>query len=238
LTYASPSVARTSETGGTAGCERGASVDDVDQAAAGASVAVGERVDRLEVRMRDRRLQRGREIAAVHERGEVGQEPLHLVLRRWDERGATRVVVAAADTVLSGSHDPGDVRVARVLHQHAVHVDKGAHCDGARSRGCGDGVLHRGDVREDRLGAQIAVLIGVSRCCPGEAAVRHDQPLDARRRHGLLAQQLSGERFEAGDVRDVGVELAHGLIGLVKHPRHRRRQDGVELRDLIRDVRR
>jgi hypothetical protein len=61
-----------------------ATVDDVDQAAAYATVAVEERVDRLELRVRDRGLQRHGQVVEVEERGEVVEQLLDVLVRRWD----------------------------------------------------------------------------------------------------------------------------------------------------------
>ncbi|MGB2711936.1 MAG: hypothetical protein WBC33_10500 [Conexibacter sp.] len=64
--------------------------DDMDEATSGAAVAVGERMDRLELRMGDRRLQRDRQVVAVKERGEVVEQLVDVLRRRRDEGGAGR----------------------------------------------------------------------------------------------------------------------------------------------------
>lgn len=66
-----------------------AAVDDVDQAAPDAPVAVGEGVDRLELGVGDRCLERRGEVVAVQECDEVGEQIVDFLRGRWDElRGA------------------------------------------------------------------------------------------------------------------------------------------------------
>jgi len=192
----------------------------VDEAAAGTAVAVGERVDRLELGVGQRGLQRGREVVAVHEPGEAVEQPVDLVRRRGDEGAAVRVVVVAADPVLGGARDARDVRVAGLLHQRAVHVDERGHGDRRGARGDRDRVLRGGDVGQDRVGARAAVLVHVGDRRLGQAAVGHDQALDPRGGDRLLAQQLAGKGLEARDAGDVRVELPDRFVGLVEHPRH------------------
>ena len=59
--------------------------DGVDQRSADAPVAVGERVDGLELGMCDRRLDEGWHVVAVGERDQVPRVTLHHVRRRWDK---------------------------------------------------------------------------------------------------------------------------------------------------------
>jgi hypothetical protein len=68
-----------------AGRDPAAAEDDVDEGATGASVSVGERMDGLELRVRDRRLDQRRMIVAVDILDEIAQQGFDVVRRRRDE---------------------------------------------------------------------------------------------------------------------------------------------------------
>ena len=79
----------------------------MDEGAPSPSVAVDEGVDRLELRMSDRRLRDCRERVVVGEGAEILEQDLHVLGGRRDERSRARVVAAPADPVLHRADRPG-----------------------------------------------------------------------------------------------------------------------------------
>ncbi len=73
----------------------------MDQCAAGATVAVEERVDGFELCMCDGCLRDRRQRVFIGERDEVGDQFLDLFMWRRDERSGARVVVASTNPVLN-----------------------------------------------------------------------------------------------------------------------------------------
>ena len=70
-------------------------------------------MDRLELRMGDRRLDDRRQIVTSDEAAEVIEQVRHELGRRRDERRFERVVSIAADPVLALAQDAGDRTVGR-----------------------------------------------------------------------------------------------------------------------------
>jgi len=157
--------------------------DDVDERPAGASVAVGEGVDRLELRMGDRRLHECGMVVAVDVLEEVVQQGVEGLRWGWDEGCRAGVVAAAADPVLHCADDSADLRYRGSFHQDPVDVEEVVECNRARRRAQLDCGLHRSDVGEDLDGD----LIG------GVAALgEHDLGIEQSARPGLQALDLRG----------------------------------------------
>ena len=95
------------------------------QRPAGATVAVGERVDGLELGVGDGGLGEGRVDVVVDVGDEVVEEPGDLVGWRGDEAGATRVVGTATDPVLDLADNSTELWGRRAVHEGAV--DAGDH---------------------------------------------------------------------------------------------------------------
>ena len=93
-------------------------------------VAVGERVDRLELGVSDRRLHEGRMVIAVDVVEEVVEQGVDSVRWRWDEGCGARVVAAAADPVLHCADHTADVRHRRSFHQGPVDTEQVVESDG------------------------------------------------------------------------------------------------------------
>lgn len=116
------------------------------QGPSGAPVAVGERVDGLELGVGDGGLGERRQHFAGREPAQVVQEPIHL-LRRWrHEVSFARVVVVPADPVLFGSDLPADLGGGRAGHHGPVDVEDGLQADSFHAGGLFDGELHGVDV--------------------------------------------------------------------------------------------
>jgi hypothetical protein len=123
--------------------------DDLDERAAGAVVAVLERVNRLDLGVEDRDLHERRQGLLVDRRTQVDEEPVDVLGRWWHEGGAAGVVVVPPDPVLDGADLPGDRRVRRHPHQRlvdghdALGIEAGHRCRFRRQR------VHGVDVAED-----------------------------------------------------------------------------------------
>src|SRR4051794_19281281 len=96
-----------------AGREAAAPQYHVNQRAAGASIAVDERMNRLELCVCDGRLEHGGVVVAVAVRNQVIEQGLEFVWRWGDERRGAWVVAAAADPVLNRPDRAADLRRGR-----------------------------------------------------------------------------------------------------------------------------
>nr|WP_236565373.1 MULTISPECIES: hypothetical protein [Nocardia] len=72
----------------------------MDQRATGSAVAVDERVDRLELRVRDGGLRDSGQIVAIAERDQVLHQLGYELRRWWNEGGRAGIEGAATDPVL------------------------------------------------------------------------------------------------------------------------------------------
>jgi len=128
----------------------------VDECPPGPAVAVGERVDRLELRVHHRRLhQRGRRVAA-DEGGQVRQQREHLLGWGRDEGCPAGVCVDAPDPVLRLAHPSRDVRCV-VAQQPLVQGDEVVDGDLRPAAGVLHGQPHRRDVAEHGVGGGVPV---------------------------------------------------------------------------------
>ena len=143
-------AASTIETGGTNTRGHAATPQDhVDEAAADAAVAVDERVDRLELRVRDRRLGDGRQVVPVHEGEEIGDQRRDLVLAAAARSRRRRVRQAAADPVLLAAEGPGMTRAGSGAMRVRGWRGHRPSCARACAVPDGDRLLHRDDVGSD-----------------------------------------------------------------------------------------
>ena len=213
-----------------------AAQDDVDQGPAGASVAVQERVDDLELRMHEAGLDHRGQNVIVDGRAQVLQQAWD-VLRRWShEVGAAGVVVVPADPVLLGAHDAGDVPVRCSGHQRGVDAHQVVECHGVRAGGVVDGEFHRIDVRQDLRHRGSGLAPPLEPCLRTRQVAGVDlHALHLRRRDRLGAQQQPCQRRQRGTgVRiqpvDCGLRIGH-------HPHQVRRERIIESRQLVGDKR-
>ena len=119
----------------------------VQQCTSRATVTVGERVDRLELRVRDRRMSEHGNVRAPTEGDEIHHERRHTVVVWRHEGRRVRRDGAASDPDLLVAELPCDVRCA-LTQKSVLHRDDRSLADliGELQRG-----LHRLDVRDDEL---------------------------------------------------------------------------------------
>lgn len=129
--------------------------DRADQSAADAAVAVGERVDGLELGVRDRGLSEYGQICSIGEGEQIGHQFVDEFRRRWHVQGVDRGVIAAPDPVL---HVADNARIARGVevrcHQQSVRGRE--IVTGDRTFACG--VDHR---RQRMHGRKLRFGLGV-----------------------------------------------------------------------------
>ena len=122
---------------------------DMDQTSARSAVAVAERVDGLELRVRYRRLGHSRQVGEVDESDEVVQQPGDAILGRRHERGVRGTDPSAPDPVLLLADDAGVPLLARLVEQRPMDVEQIVEAEGSRRHADRDGPLHGVDVAED-----------------------------------------------------------------------------------------
>jgi hypothetical protein len=93
---------------------------DVHKGTPRSAIPIVERVNRLELCMRQRRLHEGRQQIGVERLTQITQQWRHELGRRWYEVRATRGIVVAADPVLRITKASRDVLVRRTLEKAAV----------------------------------------------------------------------------------------------------------------------
>jgi hypothetical protein len=172
---------------------------DVDERSPRPAVAVEERVDRLELRVRQRGLHDRRVVIAVQVGHQIVEQRGHMLRRRRDKRRVAWVVGAATDPVLLLADHTANVGRTAPGHQRAVYPAERVEGDGVGADPQRDGLLHAADVREhlDRdLVVDRAVLV--------EQQLRLDdaprsgvEALDLRRSDRLGPQKKAREAFEA-----------------------------------------
>lgn len=94
--------------------------------AARTSVAVGERVDCLKLRVCDRRLGERGEVVARHELAEVRHQLRQVTLVGWHEHRPSWGVVTAADPHLGAPQHTRDLR-SRIRKQDLMHLHNAVH---------------------------------------------------------------------------------------------------------------
>jgi hypothetical protein len=173
----------------------------VDECAAGAAVAVDERVDRLELRMGDRGAHDRVAGRVGDEVREVGDEPRHFGFRRRDELGPQWAPPRTAHPVLLAAQPRFERRLDGVLQ--AFDVGDG---DGSGPVGeCGDGGFGRSHVADhvERDPGTPAEGLGDRQPLRADAVA-----LDPRRRDALRPDQ---------QVIQVGAAGPDPLVGAREH---------------------
>src|SRR5674476_1286972 len=94
----------------------------MDETATCSSVAVLERVDGLELRVRDRRLGDSRYVRSIEEGHQIVEQPDDLPGWRRNVDRVTRVVESPADPVLHRAHGSGLLRTGALRHQDPVEL--------------------------------------------------------------------------------------------------------------------
>jgi hypothetical protein len=184
--------------------------EHMDEAAANTAIAVAERMDRLELGMRDRRLRDGRDVVSVHELAEIGDQGWDVFMRRWDEHGMQRR--SAADPSLRPTDLPGDPaqrggnRKRPVDGADVIEVKVAGLATDPNRR------VHSSRIAQDLLGEEIARLAFFD-FRPGKLAVRELQPLDRRRGKRLRPNQLAAHTLERKQGHGRAVQLAYGSSG-------------------------
>ena len=87
----------------------------MDEATAHTAVAIRKRMNRLELRVRDRSLLSPGKILPIEEGREVLEQPWHVLRGRWNELRAARAERLATEPVLLVAHDSSQVSVARLI---------------------------------------------------------------------------------------------------------------------------
>lgn len=126
-------------------------------------------MDRLELCMRNSRLDEWRQILFVAEAGKVIEQRGHLFGGRRDEVGPTWIVIVASDPVLSHAKASCDAGIGCALEKRAVDRLQvfGNYLVGGRC--VFDSKLHRVDIREDlRSICSDAAPRVLRNFCPGE----------------------------------------------------------------------
>jgi len=161
-----------------------------------AAVAVDERMNRFELRVCDRRLNRRRQCVLVRERAEVHKELRNVFVRRRHESGAERIVRSPADPILLGSD------LSAVHGEACWGKQPPVYFQDALDRDCAtglDGIRHGIDVRKHFLRCSVCCCKAFgSRSIRAKKTLRGDlQALDAGRRDGFCPEQNPCERFGA-----------------------------------------
>ena len=171
-----------------------ASEDDVHEGAPGTPVSVFEGVDRLELRMDERRLHQRREQIVVHRAAKIFEQAVHLARRRRYEVGSAWIVVVAADPVLLRADTPGEVPVGSMVHQPGVDGDDLFDAEALRVGRLANGELHGVDVVDQldrgRAWRHTRFRLGLGASHLSYADVHS---LDPGRGDGFRSEQETGE---------------------------------------------
>ena len=106
-----------------------AAQDEMDEGASRPAVSIHERMDGLELCVRDRGLGDCGKLVGVAEGAQVVEEPRDVLGRRGNVRGRAGVVVAAADPVLGLAYPPRIGIEMCSPQQAAVNLEQQIHCD-------------------------------------------------------------------------------------------------------------
>ncbi len=183
------------------------------------TVAIGKRMDRLELRVSDRCLQQHRQVVTVHEADEVVDRRRDPRVVRRDEACGVGPVAARADPDLRAAPRAGDLRIV-VFEKSGVHGE-----DRWRVKPIGerDRRGHRCRVGDDLSGVAPR---GVPELCLCDRLRGRCQVLDARRRRGFRTQQDRPERGDLGP--HLGIEASELGGGLIGKRRGRCGQNGIQ----------
>lgn len=120
----------------------------MDEAASGASVAVAERVDGLELGVSHRGLGDGWQIVEVHERDEIFEEIADAALRRGDEGGVDGTQPSSTDPILVAANDTCTSLFGGSFEESAMDVKEIVDADALFSGTEVDCLLHGAHVAE------------------------------------------------------------------------------------------
>ena len=204
----------------------------MNEGAADAAVAIGERVDGLELGVGDGRLDDGREVRPVHEGHEIDHQLLDDLGGWRHEVGPARVKGVAADPVLPVPQRPGDLRRGGRQHEHAMQGQDVGQAQGPGARTQRHGRLHGRHVAQDGPGRLVpgGTLFGLG---AGEPALGEHQPLDPGRRHRLGAQQTPREDLEAGHPWRIPVQRIDSALSTRDRSCDPRRQRELQAGDEV-----
>ena len=191
-------------------CDSASAENRQDQCSADAPVAVVEGVNRLELCVRDRRLNHGGNVLSVAECAQIVQQLGNELVRRRDELCVAWARRGAADPVLFFADPPAEVVVAGAGEEEAMDVEQMVARKLVDVACESDGALERGDVGEDALGCEGSRILRESSF--SETSMRKHETLDARRGDRLGPEKLTRNRLEVDESRGVFVQLAAGLL--------------------------
>ena len=178
------------------------------QGTTGAAVAVRERMDRLELRVRQSCVSEQRDITTTNECHEVRDRRLNAVVVGRNEERFVGSDVAAADPHLLPPPPAGDLGRAR-FEERRVHGEDRVGVDSGGER---DRRRHRAFVRDDhrRVVAVVVEQLGFR-----DGSGRGGQVLDLGRRGRLRSQQHRGERRDLmAELRIEPGDLGSRVLGL------------------------
>ncbi len=148
----------------------------MDQAPTSTTIAVSERMDRLELRMPNRSLHSYRQILTVDERHEVIKQRRDLIRRRRDVFGTRRAESVPANPVLLGPHNTTEVLITRPAKQSPVNLKEILEHQITWLASKRDRALHRTNVADD-----LARRVIATNACrgPRQPSLPHDETLNA-----------------------------------------------------------
>ncbi len=164
----------------------------VHEGTSGTAVAVGEGMDRLELGVRDRRVEQHREVVPGDEGEQIRHRGRHQLRLRGDVHSAERAVPAASHP------DQPLAQTARCRvrgEQLCLHAQDGLEIE---VRGESQSRLHRAHVRDHGAGVRAAGFLELRE---GELPRPDREVLDLRGGGRLRAQQDAAHRAEGGVVR-------------------------------------
>ena len=187
-----------------------------DQETPDSAVAVEERVDRLELRVRQTGVDERRERLLVEKPLEVVQRHLHLRDRRRDESGLVQGRVLGPDPVLRAAELAREA-VGATGPRKQLTMDLGDQAERERQVAqSSEPVVHRVDVPDDFLNVLGQASPRGRRLQLGgeEVLERALGPLDLRAEDGFAPDVHVDEEVRVWDRLDDAVEPSHRLVGL------------------------
>ena len=181
----------------------------MDQAAPDASIAVDERVDRLELCVGDGGLSHGRQVITIDKVDEVRHQRWNMVFRRRDIARIRRVVPATADPVLFRAKPTRHDSLGLIGHQGAVKRLDTHRGEVGPVRGSFDGFFHGQHVRSYGSGAALAG-VGVDEGS-GQVPLAEFDAFDAAGSDSFGAEEECTDGLEPSDPI-FGVEIPDGSL--------------------------
>ena len=198
------------------GGQSAATQNQVNESSAGPPVAVRERMDGFELRVRERCLCDGGEGIRVAERAQIVDETGHKLRWRRHEGRRAGVVLAAADPVLPVPELARVRRVPRAGHEAIMEVEHGLRRDRIPWSDLADRGVHGVDVAQNLGGGQVdRSFAELPRCLGPQQLARADlEALDAGRGHRLGAEQEAGQPFGVRQGGCPGVQPGKRRLGV------------------------